>query len=75
MANRKAADYLNVGQLVSIPESIPAPVVYSADCPNGKTVRVGKVVERMVSGGVAVDLQGKVWDYSNKEALQFSKVY
>jgi len=72
---RKATDYLVVGQFVSIPESLPAPIIYSAECPNGKTVRIGKVVERMVSGGVAVDIQGKVWDYSNKESLQFSRVY
>lgn len=74
-AKRLATDYLQVGQMVSVPNHIPAPIVYTADAPSGKTVRTGVVVELLKSGAVAVDLGGKKWDYSNKEALQFSRVY
>ena len=72
---RLATDYLQVGQLVSVPTSIPAPIVYSVEHPNGVTVRVGKVAELLNGGAVAVEFSGKVWDYSNREALQFSRVY
>ena len=75
LAKRLATDYLQVGDLVIVPDSRPAPVVYSAECPNGKTVRQGRVAELLNGGMIAVDLGGKVWDYSNREALQFSRVY
>lgn len=74
-AKRLATQYLKVGDLVVVPNSIPAPVVYSAECPNGKTVRQGRVAELLNGGAVAVEFGGKVWDYSNREALQFSRVY
>ena len=74
-AKRLATDYLQVGDLVVIPDSLPAPIVYLAGCPNGKTVRQGRVAELLNAGMIAVDFGGKVWDYSNSEALQFRRVY
>lgn len=70
---RKATDYLNIGDKVRIPEKLAAPVVY--DVPNGRTVREGVIVEKLLGGGVCVNLGGKCWDYSNKEALTFSRYY
>lgn len=75
---RKATDYLQVGQMISVPEHISAPILYSGKYPGGKTERIGIVVERFASGGVAVEfgsIYTKTWDYSNREALQFCKVY
>lgn len=74
-AKRFATDYLQVGQLVRIPANLPAPVVYTAEAPNGVTVRQGSVAELLNAGAVSVNLGGKVWDYSNREALQFQRVY
>lgn len=77
-AARKATDYLQVGQMVRVPDHIPAPILYSAKNPNGATERIGIVIERFTQGGVAVEFGStspKCWDYSNKEALQFCKVY
>lgn len=71
----KATDYLSIGDLVVVPENISAPIIYSPIHPNGAVVRVGRVVERLTNGGVCVDLGGKSWDYSNREALQFSRVF
>lgn len=73
--NRKATDYLAIGDLVMVPDHITAPIIYTEDCENGKTVRVGKVAEKLNRGGVAVDFGGKVWDYSNIESLQFHRVH
>ena len=72
---RRATDYLTVGQLVNIPDHLSAPIVYSAETPNGRTVRQGAVCELLAGGAVAVNLDGKIWDYSNREALQFQRVY
>ncbi len=77
-ATRKATDYLQVGQMVRVPDHIAAPILYSEKNPNGVTERVGVVVELLNQGGVAVEFGAtfpKTWDYSNKEALQFCKVY
>ena len=73
--NRKATDYLAIGQFVVVPDSVVAPIVYSVKHPAGHTVRIGRVCELLTNGGVSVDFSGKTWDYSNKEALQFSRVY
>lgn len=75
VANRKATDYLAVGDVVSVPTSISAPIIYSEKHPNGATVRVGRVCELLIGGGVCVDFGGKSWDYSNREALQFSRIH
>lgn len=76
-SQRKASDYLQVGQMIVVPEHIPAPILYSNNHPNGKTERIGVVVERFVSGGVAVEFGSTypaTFDYSRREALQFCRV-
>jgi len=72
---RKATDYLSAGDWVRVPDSIPAPILYSAETPNGATVREGQIEERFVTGGVSVRFGSKTWDYSNREALQFSRIH
>ena len=72
---RKATDYLSVGDMVVVPAHIPAPVIYTEKHQNGVVVRTGKVAEKLSSGGVSVEFGGKTWDYSNREALQFSRVF
>ena len=72
---RKATDYLSAGDWVRVPDSIPAPILYSTETPNGATVREGQVEDRFVQGGVSVRFGSKTWDYSNKEALQFSRIH
>jgi len=72
---RLATNYLTVGDMVRIPASLPAPVVYTSANPNGVTVREGKIAEKLNAGAVSVNLGGKIWDYSNREALQFQRVH
>lgn len=76
-SQRKASDYLEIGQLVHVPDHILVPTLYSAEYPYGHSERFGIVVERFVSGGVAVEFGStypKTFDYSNREALQFCRV-
>jgi hypothetical protein len=72
---RLATDYLSIGDMVVVPKTVARPIIYTADAPNGKTVDTGRIVEKLNAGAVAVDFCGKVWDYSNREALQFSRVH
>jgi hypothetical protein len=75
MTKRLATDYLSIGDLVLVPDHIAAPIVYSQDHPNGETVRIGQVSALLERGMVAVTFGPKTWDYSNREALQFSRVH
>lgn len=73
--NRKATDYLSIGDTIEVPSNIAAPIIYSEQHPNGKTMRVGKIVEKLIGGAVAVQFADKKWDYSNREALQFRRFF
>jgi hypothetical protein len=71
---RRATDYLQVGDVVTIPEDIPCPIIYTEECPYGKTVRSGRIHEKLAHGALSVEFPTmKFWDFSNKEALRFSR--